>query len=46
MSKEQSQSERDTAAYFENLSEEALQDEGELEQASCGTPRPDPDAEE
>jgi hypothetical protein len=46
MSKEQSQLERDTEAYFENLSGAALQEERELEKALCGTSRPDPDTEE
>ena len=43
---EQSQLERDTAAYFENLSEEEQREEQELERALCNTPRPDVDASE
>jgi hypothetical protein len=46
MSNEQSRLERDTAAYYENLTEEELQDEQELERALGNTPRPNADAEE
>jgi hypothetical protein len=43
---EPSQLERDTAAWYENLTEEEWRDEQELERALSDTPRPDPDAEE
>jgi len=46
MSDEQTQLERDIAAWYENLTEEELRDEQELERALANTPRPDPDAEE
>jgi hypothetical protein len=46
MGDEQSQLERDTAAYYESLSAEELRDERELERILGNTPRPEPDAEE
>jgi hypothetical protein len=46
MKKKVSQLERDTAAYFEGMTEEEAREEQELEKALCNTPRPDPDTEE
>ena len=44
MTKELSQLERDTAAYFENMSEEEEREDRELEAALWNTPKPDVDA--
>jgi len=41
-----SQLERDTAAYFENMSEEEAREDRELEAALCNSPTPDVDAPE
>ena len=46
MDNEQTQLERDTAAYYENLTGDALRDEQELERALGNTPRPDVDSPE
>lgn len=46
MKKEPSQLERDTAAYFENMTEEEAREERELEAALYNTPKPDVDAPE
>jgi hypothetical protein len=46
MKKKLSQLERDTAAWYENLSEEELRDERELEKAICSVPAPNVDAPE
>ena len=43
---ELSQLERDTAAYFENMSEEEAREERELEVALSNSPTPDVDAPE
>jgi hypothetical protein len=44
MKKELAQLERDTATYFENMSEEEARAERELEAALCSSPKPDVDA--
>ena len=46
MANEETQLERDIAAWYENLTEEELRDEQELERIIGNTPRPDPDSEE
>lgn len=46
MKKKQTQLERDTTAYYESLSGEALRDEQELERAVSKVPSPDVDAPE
>ena len=46
MTKELSQLERDTAAYFKNMSEEETREDRELEAALCRTPQIDIDAAE
>ncbi len=43
---ELSQLDRDTAAYFENMSEEEDREERELEAALCNSPKPEVDAPE
>jgi hypothetical protein len=40
MKKKLSQLERDTAAYFENMTEQEAWEERELEAALCNTPQP------
>ncbi len=44
MDNELSQLERDTAAYFDNMSEEAAREENELAAALYNAPKPDVDA--
>jgi hypothetical protein len=46
MKKELSQLEEDTAAYFENMSEEEAREERALETALWNSPKPDVDAPE
>ena len=46
MKKELSRLERDTATYFENMTEEEAREERELEAAMCDTPKQDVDAPE
>ena len=43
MRKKLSQLERDTAAYYENMSEEEAREERELEAALFNSPKPDVD---
>ena len=46
MKKKLSPLERDTAAYFENMSEEEAREDRELEAALYASPKPDVDAPE
>jgi hypothetical protein len=43
---ERSRLDRDTAAYFENMTEEEAREERELEILLCDSPKPDVDAPE
>jgi len=46
MKREWTQLERDTAAWYANLTPEELRDEQEVERIIGNIPRPDPDTEE